>query len=160
MKTLLFEQWQGGHYFNYLECLIPTLAEFCEEVVVAVTERAASSELFARQLAPLARLGNVRFDTDVPFPQGSGLAFRRQLGTNVLEAIARHRPDFVFLPSADEQLLALPLLGLSGHRRALRGARGNTRLGGRRVSRGAATRPRNDRSERDSAGESDTRMAG
>jgi len=121
VKTLLFEQWQGGHYFNYLECLIPTLAEFCDEVVVAVTERAASSELFARQLAPLAWLGNVRFDTEVPFPQGSGLAFRRQLGTNVLEAIARHRPDFVFLPSADEQLLALPLLALSGRRRALRG---------------------------------------
>ena len=31
MKTLLFEQWQGGHYFNYLECLIPRLAEFSHE---------------------------------------------------------------------------------------------------------------------------------
>jgi len=121
VKTLLFEQWQGGHYFNYLECLIPRLAEFSHEVVAAVTERAASSELFARQLAPLARLANVRFDSTVPFPDGHGLAFRRQLGTNLLAAIARHRPDFVFLPSADEQLLALPLLALAGHRRALRG---------------------------------------
>ena len=121
MKALLFEQWQGGHYFNYLECLIPALAEFCDEVVAAITERAAASELFARQLAPLARLPNVRFDPTVPFPEGSGLSFRRRLGANVLEAIARHRPDFVFLPSADEQLLALPLLGLAGHRRDLRG---------------------------------------
>ena len=121
MKILLFEQWQGGHYFNYLERLIPTLAEFAGEVVAAVTERAASSELFARQLGPLARLANVRFDTTVPFPGGHGLAFRRQLGTNLLEAIVRHRPDFVYLPSADEQLLALPLLALAGHRRALRG---------------------------------------
>lgn len=121
MKTLLFEQWQGGHYFNYLEYLIPALAEFSGEVVAAVTERAASSELFARQLAPLAALANVRFDTSVPFPEGRGLAFRRQLGTNLLATIARHRPDFVFLTSADEQLLALPLLALSGHRGVLRG---------------------------------------
>ena len=120
MKTLLFEQWQGGHYFNYLECLIPALAEFSGEVVAAVTERAAASELFARQLAPLTRLANVRFDPTVPFPEGSGLAFRRQLGTNLLAAIDRHRPDFVFLPSADEQLLALPLLSLARHRRGLR----------------------------------------
>jgi glycosyltransferase involved in cell wall biosynthesis len=120
VKTLLFEQWQGGHYFNYLECLIPALAEFSGEVVAAVTERAAASELFARQLAPLTRLANVRFDPTVPFPAGSGLVFRRQLGTNLLAAIDRHRPDFVFLPSADEQLLALPLLALARHRRGLR----------------------------------------
>jgi len=121
VKALVFEQWQGGHYFNYLECLIPTLAGFCDEVVAAVTARAAASELFGRQLAPLARLPNVRFDPSVPFPEGGGLAFRRQLGANVLETIARHRPDFVFLPSADEQLLALPLLALVRHRRGLRG---------------------------------------
>jgi len=120
VKTLVFEQWQGGHYFNYLECLIPALAEFSDEVVAAVTERAAAAELCARQLAPLARLPNVRFDSSVPFPEGRGLAFRRRLGTNLLEAITRHRPDFVFLPSADEQLLAFPLLALARHRRALR----------------------------------------
>ena len=64
------------------------------------------------------RAGQCLLRHHVPFPEGRGLAFRRQLGMNLLEAIARHRPDFVFLPSADEQLLALPLLALAGHRRA------------------------------------------
>lgn len=75
MKTLVFEQRQGGHYFNYLECLIPPLADFCGEVVVAVTVRAASTEPFARQLGPVVtvvRLPRVRIDTGVSSPQGNG----------------------------------------------------------------------------------------
>ena len=36
MRTLIFEQWQGGHYFNYLECLVPRLAAISDEVIVAI----------------------------------------------------------------------------------------------------------------------------
>jgi len=121
VKALVFEQWQGGHYFNYLECLIPRLAMFCDEVVVAVTESAASSALFAEKLAKFATLPNVRFDREVTLPRArTALAFRLRLGRNVVDAVARNRPDWVFLPSADEQVLALPLLALAGAKRTLR----------------------------------------
>lgn len=123
MRTLVFEQWHGGHYFNYLECLVPRLAALSGEVVVAITKLAARSELFARQLGHLRALPNVRIDDGVGIPQDRSRAmYRLRLGRNVVEAIARHRPDFVFLTSADEQILALPLCALGGARRAMRDA--------------------------------------
>lgn len=116
MKVLVFEQWQGGHYFNYLECLVPRLAQIADEVVVAVTRKAAASELFARQLGHLAHLPQVRIDASVPIPEDkSGAAFRWRLARNVVDAMQRHRPDHAFLPSADEQILALPGHALLGH---------------------------------------------
>jgi glycosyltransferase involved in cell wall biosynthesis len=113
MRILLFEQWQGGHYFNYIEHLVPGLAAIADEVIVALTDVAASSERFKTQLAPLFALPNVRLDRQVQVPtEKSRLAFRLRLGRNVVEAIERSRPDYVFLPSADEQILALPLQSL------------------------------------------------
>jgi len=122
MRTLVFEQWQGGHYFNYLECLVPRLAAMSSEVVVAITEDAASTELFNHQLGHLRSLPNVRFDLETRVPdEKSAARFRRRLGLNVVEAILRNTPDYVFLPSADEQLLALPLLTMAGTGRGIRG---------------------------------------
>lgn len=121
MKTLIFEQWQGGHYFNYLECLVPRLASISDEVVVAITESAAGSALFAQQLGHLRALDNVHFDTGVVIPQArSELGSRWRMGRNLADSIQRHRPDWVFLPSADEQLLALPLNALAGLHRGAR----------------------------------------
>jgi glycosyltransferase involved in cell wall biosynthesis len=115
MRALVFEQWQGGHYFNYLECLVPRLASICDDVVVAITGLAAASPRFAEQLGHLESLPNVRFDREVPIPDApSRIRFRAQLGRHVVDAIDRHRPDCVFLPSADEQVLALPLHALAG----------------------------------------------
>ncbi len=115
MRALVFEQWQGGHYFNYLECLVPRLASICDEVVVAVTGLAAASPRFAEQLGHLEALANVRFDREVRVPDARmRVKFRAQLGRNVVDAIDRHQPDCVFLPSADEQVLALPLHALAG----------------------------------------------
>ena len=115
MRALVFEQWQGGHYFNYLECLVPRLASICDEVVVAITAAAASSPRFAEQLGHLEALPNVRFDREVRMPDARmRVRFRAQLGRNVVDAIDRHRPGCVFLPSADEQVLALPLHALAG----------------------------------------------
>lgn len=118
MKALVLEHWSGGHHFNYVECLVRRLAGFCSEVVVATTPYSASSALFTRQLGPLRSLPNVRFDEELPVPRASGrLRFRLSLGRNVLDAITRHKPDLVYLPTADEQVLALPLHALAGARR-------------------------------------------
>lgn len=122
MKTLVFEQWQGGHYFNYLECLVPKLAELSDEVVVAITATAASSEAFARKLGHLRQLSNVYFDTAATVPQvKSALDARFDMTRNLIEACGRHKPGFVFLPSADEYLLTLPLKTLTGKQGSLRG---------------------------------------
>ena len=119
MRVLVFEQWQGGHYFNYLECLVPRLAQCADEVVVSITDAAYRSSLFAEQLRPLEAIANVRIDAQVPLPQpASALAHRLALGRHLIDAIERNSPDYVFLPSADEQSLPLPLLAWTlGQRR-------------------------------------------
>jgi glycosyltransferase involved in cell wall biosynthesis len=123
MRTLVFEQWHGGHYFNYLECLVPRLAALSGDVVVAITRLAARSELFARKLGHVRELPNVRIDDEVGIPQErSRVLYRLRLGRNLVEAIERHRPDHVLLPSADEQILTLPLCALGGGGRRVRGA--------------------------------------
>ena len=40
MRVLVFEQWRGGHYFDYLKCLLPRLSELASEVVVTLPRRA------------------------------------------------------------------------------------------------------------------------
>ncbi|MES2992937.1 MAG: glycosyltransferase [Pseudomonadota bacterium] len=111
MRILVFEQWHGGHYFNYLECLVPRLAQIADEVIVAITETAYRSPLFADQLGPLETLVNVRFDASVSLPRPAPpIVHRLTLGSHLIEAIRRHEPDHVFLPSADEQSLPLPLM--------------------------------------------------
>jgi len=123
MKALVFEQWQGGHYFNYLACLVPRLAALCDEVVVAITESAHSAPLFDTQLGHLRTLGNVRFDLGVVLPRpGNPVATRLQIGRNLSRAIARAQPEFVFVPSADEHLLTLPLGALVGQVTTSKGA--------------------------------------
>ena len=120
MRVLVFEQWQGGHYFNYLECLVPRLAQAADEVVVAITDSAYRSKLFAEQLGALQALPNVRFDAHVPLPRRAApVAYRLTLGRHLVDAIKRNSPDYVFLPSADEQSIPLPLLAWTlGARRA------------------------------------------
>lgn len=117
MKALVFEQWQGGHHFNYLGVLVPALARMASEVTVAVSRRAAESDLFRTQLGHLRTMPRVRILDTVPIPSADDrLAFRRALGENVIEAADAVRPDVLVLPSGDEQLIALPLLdAIRGH---------------------------------------------
>ena len=110
MRVLVFEQWRGGHYFNYLTHLIPRLSELAGDVVVAMTERAASD--FEPTLRARGAFQNVRFDTSVPEAAPALPARERSkvLG-NLRDAVARHAPDYLLVPSADAQTLALGALG-------------------------------------------------
>ena len=99
---------------------MPRLAQSANEVVVAITDSAYRSKRFAEQLGALQGLPNVRFDAHVPLPhRAAPVSYRLTLGGNLLDAIKRNSPDYVFLPSADEQSIPLPLLAWTlGARRA------------------------------------------
>ena len=115
MRVLVFEQWHGGHYFNYLEYLIPRLLELADEVVVTLTQRAISSDRFQTQLLPVAALPRVRFEASVPQADPRLPASERlQLLRNVRAAVHQTRPDYLMLPSADAQTLAMGALGHFG----------------------------------------------
>jgi hypothetical protein len=115
MRVLVFEQWQGGHYFNYLESLVPRLLDLSDEVVVAMTQRAIDTDRFKTQLGTIAKLPRVRFVPSVPIADPSLPAGERlQLLRNLQSAVAETRPDYLMVPSADAQNIALGAIGLLG----------------------------------------------
>jgi hypothetical protein len=115
MKVLVFEQWQGGHYFNYLEALVPRLLDLADEVVVTMTRRAIETDRFKTQLGAIAALPRVRFVGTVPIADPSLPARERlQLLRNLQGAVAETQPDYLMVPSADAQTLALGAVGLLG----------------------------------------------
>ncbi|MBA3588008.1 hypothetical protein [Methylibium sp.] len=108
MKVLVFEQWHGGHYDNYLECLLPRLAGLVDEVVVAVTPRFMASPQSPGKRAGLAALGNVAFTVSVPeLSPRLRPADRYRAAKNLADAIRTVRPDYTLLPSADAQSWAI-----------------------------------------------------
>jgi glycosyltransferase involved in cell wall biosynthesis len=115
MRVLVFEQWRGGHYDNYLECLVPRLHELVDEVVLAVSRARVERENVDSTLAAMARLPRVRVLADVP-PADPGLPAgqRWQLLKNLQRSVSETRPDYLMVPSADSQNLALAALGSLG----------------------------------------------
>lgn len=115
MKVLVFEQWHGGHYDNYLECLLPSLAKMAEEVVVAVTPRFMASAQSPAKHAAIAGLGNVSFSASVPeVSPRLPLAERYRAARNLANAMREVRPDYTLLPSGDAQSWAVAAMQFVG----------------------------------------------
>lgn len=115
MRVQVFEQWRGGHYFNYLEALLPLLSELADEVVVSLTPLAARSPDFEAKLGWCRALSNICFDVTVPEASPAlPLRQRPRLLANLCQAVRRVRPDYLLVPSADAQTLALGALGHLG----------------------------------------------
>lgn len=115
MRVLVFEQWRGGHYFNYLEALIPRLAELADEVVVAMTKSAMTNDDFQERFGAIAAMPGVRFEASVP-AANPALPARESVNLlrNLRAAVSRARPDYLMVPSADAQTLAMGILGYLG----------------------------------------------
>jgi glycosyltransferase involved in cell wall biosynthesis len=113
MKIQVFEQFEGGHHTNYIEALLPELANLVdkniiEEVVITITHRhftaLQGSDVF-KQFAAL-----INFDPSLPLVSPNpSLNDRQQITTHLLQAIAHHRPDYLISTSADYESLFLAI---------------------------------------------------
>jgi glycosyltransferase involved in cell wall biosynthesis len=112
MRVLVFEQWLGGHFTNYLRAFVPRLAPLVDEVVLAITVEANDSPWFRSEFVP-SLPDNVRVEAGVP-RAGMGIRERPRVARHFLEAVKRTRPDHVFVTSADGPGLALGLLARAG----------------------------------------------
>lgn len=121
MRAMIFEQWHGGHYYNYMECLAKRLSSIATEVVIATPEKGIRSRHFAKTFSHLSEQNNVKFDLSVPpLPDELSNGHSVSVSKHAKEAILRNKPDYVFLTTADDQLIALPFLLLSGKQYLLR----------------------------------------
>ena len=119
MKVLLFEQWHGGHYTNYLNALLPELSGLSTQLVMAVN---VTMQRALRERPEWQANADVTFAPVLPDVSPSLRPADRYAATrNLLRCIHSVRPDFVILPSADAQTTGLAVLHSLGSR-ATRGA--------------------------------------
>ena len=105
MRVLLFEQWDGGHYANYLNCLVPEVASLGCEIVLAINAKMRASPAAVERWQSLP---NVTFMPSLPEVGPALRAVDRFEATrNLLACLRAVRPDFALVPSADAQTLGL-----------------------------------------------------
>lgn len=113
MKVLLYEQWHGGHYANYMDCLVPAIAPLCDRLVIAVGDRmrrsTAATEVWSR-------IPNVEFAETLPeVAPGLNIRDRFQATRNLLRCLKAVRPDYTLIPSADAQSTGVAVLNVLGY---------------------------------------------
>lgn len=115
MKVLLFEQWHGGHYFNYLDHLIPPLSRIATEVVVLVNKSAPHVDNYAIKVSKHRDIANVTIhEALTPLNPNLNAYTRIAAARALFSAISKFKPDYTLVPSADAQIMPLSALSRVG----------------------------------------------
>lgn len=109
MKVLLFEQWDGGHYSNYMNCLVPRVSAICDNLIIAINERMHNSDDARRHWS---NLPNVEFVLLPDVSPRLGTVDRLAAASNLISTMKKVRPSFTIVPSADAQATALAGLNI------------------------------------------------
>jgi glycosyltransferase involved in cell wall biosynthesis len=113
MRVLVYEQLHAGHYYYYPHYLLPGLLEITDDVVCAVTAEGRSSPQFNDLLAPYA--DRVRFEAVLPSGAERMVKNERlKFHTDLREAVRRFEPDYVLVPSGDQNTAVMGLFRLAG----------------------------------------------
>lgn len=117
MKVLLIEQYQGGHYDNYLGTLLPALKLSVDEIVVAAAPHVARDSSALKNLDALPGAGRVTLWPGLPTVDSRlGLRDRLQAARAMLGAVRVHKPDHTLVSSADSQASGLAAGAVLGWR--------------------------------------------
>ncbi len=111
---MVFEAGRGGHIFNYHRLLLPAVCSVSDDVVAVVGEEVLDSPFAKVQLRDMPT--TIQWDLSVP-PLARSVV-RRQFAVRrtLKEALARHRPDHVYLPTVDSVSQAMGLAAAVGRR--------------------------------------------
>jgi glycosyltransferase involved in cell wall biosynthesis len=113
MRVLVYEQFHSGHYYHFVRYLLPELLKITDDVVVSITRQGRESTEFAAILAPF--LGQVTFDATLPYGHDRVIRDEKwKLHADLREAVRRNEPDYVLLPSGDQQTRVMGLFRLAG----------------------------------------------
>jgi len=113
MRVLIYQQFHPGHHYRFLHYLLPSLAALSSDIVLALTPEGRASEEFRRLLEPHSAL--VRFDPTLP--PGLDRVKKQQtwqLHTDLRDAVRKHGPDYVLVPSGDANTGAMGFYRYAG----------------------------------------------
>ena len=100
MRCLVFEPSRFGHRFSYLRHLVEAIAEPADEIIVTVNRSAPGTDEYREHIEPI----EPRVTVDASMSQHehlSAIGFCRQTFAALRSVVHQHRPDHVFVPSAD-----------------------------------------------------------
>ena len=109
MKVLIVENMFRGHYYLYLNYILPRLANLVESVDVAITSEGRNSPEFTTYLGPLEKCAVFH-----PILASPGPTDRLRLHLNMREAVRRFAPDYVLVPSGDAETSPMGLFRIAG----------------------------------------------
>jgi glycosyltransferase involved in cell wall biosynthesis len=117
---MVFEAASGaGHAFNYHRSLLPAIASLTDDVVFVFGRGELESRSAEIQLRDVP--ATVQRDASVPPLTGSQLRRQWTVRHALKEALARHRPDHVYVPTADSISQVMGLATAMGRRDIPRG---------------------------------------
>jgi glycosyltransferase involved in cell wall biosynthesis len=121
MRALVFEPVWAGHRLHFVSMLLPGLVDAGAEVTIALGREAPGTSEYRAHLAPLVEgsaegvaAGRVRVDAWIPPARHGKLSYARDALAALRHSIARARPDFLYVPTADglsQMLGAARLMG-------------------------------------------------
>jgi len=109
MKILIVENMFRGHYYLYLNYILPRLADLVGTVDVAITSHGRNSPEFTTYLAPLEKCAAFH-----PILASARPTDRLRLHLNMREAARRFSPDYVLVPSGDAETSLMGLFRIAG----------------------------------------------
>jgi glycosyltransferase involved in cell wall biosynthesis len=128
MRVLVFEPVWAGHRLHFVSMLLPGLVETGADVTVALGREAPGTAEYRAHLAPLLEesaegvvAGRVRADAWIPPARHGKLSYARDALGALRQSIARARPDFLYVPTADGLSQLLGVAGMLGRRTLPRG---------------------------------------
>lgn len=101
MRVLIFETDHHGHRLVYVRHLLEALEALPVEVTVLLSRDAQQSPEFDAHLGPIVEAGGVTVLCSEPVIRGHPRTVARQRLRALRDAVARLRPDHVYLPTAD-----------------------------------------------------------
>jgi glycosyltransferase involved in cell wall biosynthesis len=98
MRVLLYEQFYGGHHFQYLHYLLTSLIDITDEVILAMTEESQKTPAFSDLIAPFSNRINI---ISIPPKLTRGITGWIELYRNLHNTVRQTQPDHLFIPTAD-----------------------------------------------------------
>jgi glycosyltransferase involved in cell wall biosynthesis len=98
MRVLLYEQFYGGHHFQYLHYLLISLIDITDEVILAMTEESQKTPAFSALIAPF--LNRIKI-IHLPPNLKRGITGWIELYHNLHHTVRQVQPDYLLIPSAD-----------------------------------------------------------
>lgn len=98
MRVLLYEQFYGGHHFQYLHYLLTSLVDITDEIILAMTEESQKTPAFSALIAPFSSRINL---TPIPLKSETGIKGWIELYRNLHNTVRRTQPDYLLIPTAD-----------------------------------------------------------